>query len=407
MKTPQLPDLFAWLERARLDGPVHYDDRQRSWTVLGHPEVSDVLADPVRFSSDLSELLPRQEDLELFQRGNFVRMDPPRHDRLRRLVSQAFTPKMVAGLGPRIAEITSGLLDARAGEGRFDLIDALAYPLPVIVIADLLGLPASDRPLFRRWADNLLERSDAGPDESLSQLLSEEAVARFAPAMREMNGYLLKHIRSRRASPADDLTSALVRAEVDGVGLSDEEIIGFVGLLLIAGHITTTATLGNTVLCFDEHPDAAAAVRADPALLPVAIEEALRLRTPFPRLARRTTADTALGDADIRAGALVVAWLAGANRDERVFPDPDRFDVHRSPNPHLAFGHGIHFCLGAPLARLEAKIALGILLQRYREIVLDPGDPVSYRNPWMMVGPTRLPVTVDSDGPRTADLPPV
>jgi cytochrome P450 len=309
-------------------------------------------------------------------------------------VSQAFTPKVVAGLAPRIAAVTSELLDARAGEDRFDLIDDLAYPLPVIVIAELLGIPASDRALFRRWADSLFERSNAGPDEPLAQLTSEEAVAAFAPAMHEMNAYLLDHIRARAATPADDLTSRLVRAEADGARLSDEEIVGFVGLLLIAGHITTTATLGNTVLCFDRQPDAAADVRADPSLLPAAIEEVVRLRTPFPRLARRTTAGTTLGEADIPAGAVVVTWLAAANRDERVFAEPDRFDLHRTPNPHLGFGHGLHFCLGAPLARLEARIALGVLLERYREIAVDTAEPAAFRNPWVMLSPTRLPVTV-------------
>jgi cytochrome P450 len=394
MTTPTLPDLFTWLEQSRRDGQVHYDDRQRCWTVLGHPETVAVLADPATFSSDLGDLLPSQEDLDLFQRGNFVRMDPPRHDTLRRLVSQAFTPKVVAGLAPRIAAVTSELLDARAGEDRFDLIDDLAYPLPVIVIAELLGIPASDRALFRRWADSLFERSNAGPDEPLAQLTSEEAVAAFAPAMHEMNAYLLDHIRARAATPADDLTSRLVRAEADGARLSDEEIVGFVGLLLIAGHITTTATLGNTVLCFDRQPDAAADVRADPSLLPAAIEEVVRLRTPFPRLARRTTAGTTLGEADIPAGAVVVTWLAAANRDERVFAEPDRFDLHRTPNPHLGFGHGLHFCLGAPLARLEARIALGVLLERYREIAVDTAEPAAFRNPWVMLSPTRLPVTV-------------
>jgi len=392
MTAPTLPDLFAWLEQARRHGQVHYDGRQRCWTVLGYPETSAVLADPHTFSSDLGDLIARQEDLDLFQRGNFVRMDPPRHDVLRRLVSQAFTPKVVAGLAPRIAEVTCGLLDSRAGERGFDLIDDLAYPLPVIVIAELLGIPPSDRPLFRRWADGLFERSNAGPDESLSQMMDEKAVATLAPVMHEMNTYLLEHIRARRAAPADDLTSHLVEAEVEGVRLSDEEIVGFVGLLLLAGHVTTTATLGNTVLCFDDDPDAAAEVRADPALLPAAIEEVLRLRTPFPRLVRQATTDVTVGGADIPAGAIVVAWLAAANRDERVYAEPDRFDIHRTPNPHLAFGHGIHFCLGAPLARLETRIAMGILIERYREIAVDA--PVAFRNPWVMVASTRLPVAV-------------
>ncbi|MCW2638512.1 MAG: hypothetical protein JWP76_818, partial [Dactylosporangium sp.] len=163
---------------------------------------------------------------------------------------------------------------------------------------------------------------------------------------------------------------------------------------LLAGHITTTATLGNAVVSFDEHPDAAAEVRADPTRLPAAIEEVLRHRTPFPRLARRATKEVEVGEAVIPAGGIVMPWLTAANRDERVFAEPDRFDVHRQPNPHLTFGHGIHFCLGAPLARLEAKVALGILLQRYRDIAVASDVPVEQRNPWVMVSVTKLPLEV-------------
>jgi cytochrome P450 len=395
-----LPDLLAWLERARERGQVHRDDRQQCWQVLGHPEASRVLADPAAFSSDLGDLMPRhEEDMDLFRQGNFLRMDPPRHRRLRGLVSQAFTPRTVAGLAPRIAEVTRGLLDAPAGgdrdhdRDRLDLIDDLAYPLPVMVIAELLGLPTSDRPVFRRWADALFDRGQADPDESLPRL-SAERMRRTAPTVREMNSYLLDRVRAARARPADDLTSRLVQAEVDGQRLDDTEIVGFVGLLLIAGHVTTTATLGNTVLCFDEHPDAAAQVRADPTLLPAAIEEVLRVRTPFPRLPRRATTDAEVGEVVIPAGDLVVTWLTAANRDARVFADPDRFEIHRTANPHLTFGHGIHFCLGAPLARLEAKIALGILLERYRDITVATDVPVEHRDPWMMVSATRLPLDV-------------
>jgi cytochrome P450 len=388
-----LPDFLAWLDRLRQRGQVHYDDKQECWHVLGHPEVSMVLADPATFSSDLESLLPKQEDLELFQRGNFVQMDPPRHRMLRGLVSQAFTPKMVAGLEPRIADVTTQLLDATDGGDRLDLIEELAYPLPVIVIAELLGIPAGDRPVFRRWADALFERTNTDPDESLTRL-SEEAVKTVAPTLREMNSYILDYIRTRRANPGDDLTSKLLRAEVDGQRLDDEQIVGFVGLLLIAGHITTTATLGNAVVSFDEYPDAAAEVRADPTRLPAAIEEVLRHRTPFPRLGRRATTEVEVGGAVIPPGAIVIPWLTAANRDERVFAEPDRFDIHRRPNPHLTFGHGIHFCLGAPLARLEAKVALEILLRRYREIAVASDAPVEHRNPWVMVSVVKLPLEV-------------
>ena len=387
---PTFDDFLAWLEAGREHGQVHFDDRQQCWQVLGHPEAGIVLSDPVVFSSDLTALQPVQDDLALFQRGNLVRMDPPRHRVLRSLVNQAFTPRVVAGLEPRIAELTTELLD-RAGE-RFDLVDALAYPLPVIVIADLLGVPTSDRGLFRRWADVLLGQ-EIDPDQGLVEA-GEQAVSAVAPTVREMNAYFLEHIRSRRTHPGDDLTSRLIQAEVDGRRLAYEEIVGFVGLLLVAGHVTTTATLGNSIVAFSDAPDAAAEVRADPDLLPAAIEEVLRMRTPFPRLARITTADAEVGGVRIPAGQVVLPWLAAANRDARVFAEPQRFQVHRRPNPHLTFGHGVHFCLGAPLARLEARVALRLLLERYRDIEVAADEPVEHRNPWTMVAVSRLPLVV-------------
>jgi cytochrome P450 len=387
---PTFEDFLAWLEAARAHGQVHFDDKQECWQVLGHPEASAILSEPAVFSSDLSVLQPDQDDFALFQRGNFVRMDPPQHRKLRTLVSQAFTPRVVADLEPRIAELTNELLDQV--DDRFDLIDALAYPLPVIVIAELLGIPASDRGLFRTWADVLLGQ-DVDPEQAV-RAVSEQAVAAVAPTMREMNAYFLEYIRSRRAGPGSDLTSKLVQAEVGGERLADEEIIGFVGLLLIAGHITTTATLGNSLVTFRDNPDAVAEIRADPTLLPAAIEEVLRVRTPFPRLGRITKVDTEVGGVRIPAGQIVLPWLAAANRDERVFVEPHRFDIHRKPNPHLTFGHGIHFCLGAPLARLEARVALQLLLARYRDVEVAGDEQIEYRSPWTMVAVTRLPVVV-------------
>jgi cytochrome P450 len=386
---PTFDDFLAWLDAGRERGQVHFDEKQQCWQVLGHPEATAVLSDPAVFSSDLSALQPDQDDFALFRRGNIVNMDPPRHRTLRTLVSQAFTPRVVAGLEPRIATLTTELLD-RAGE-RFDLVDALAYPLPVIVIAELLGIPTSDQPVFRSWADVLLNQ-DVDVDAAVGDV--EQAVAAVAPTMHEMNAYFLDHIRRRRADSGDDLTSKLVRAEVDGERLADEEIVGFVALLLLAGHITTTATLGNTVLCFQENPDAVAEVRADPTLLPAAIEEVLRLRTPFPRVGRMTRVETEVGGVHLPAGQVVLPWLAATNRDGRVFAEPNRFDLHRRPNPHLTFGHGIHFCLGAPLARLEARVALRLLLERYRDIEVADDEPVEQYNPWSMVAVARLPVAV-------------
>jgi cytochrome P450 len=317
-------------------------------------------------------------------------MDPLRHRKLRTLVSQVFTPRVVAGLAPRIAEITTSLLDSLDGADRFDLVDALAYPLPITVIAELLGVPAQDRPQFRSWAEALFNQQTV----DATTVPTEELVNAIAPTMREMNEYLLMHIRHRRRQPTDDLIGKLTTAEVDGERLADEEIVGFAGVLLLAGHVTTTALLGNAVLSFDRHPAAAAAVRADRGLLPAAIEEVLRYRSPFPRLGRVATTDTEIGGHAIPAGQLVIPWIAAANRDAARFPEPDRFDVHRNSTGHLAFGHGIHFCIGAPLARLEAKIALDILLERYHDIAVDAAASIEFHNPWEMISVKRLPVQV-------------
>jgi len=300
----------------------------------------------------------------------------------------------VTGLAPRIAEVTAELLDGLHGATCFDLVDRLAYPLPVIVIAELLGIPVEDRGIFRQWAETLFSRNQQTTELKLDEAALKALFDAVAPTIREMNSYLLAHIQQRRARPADDLTSELVRAEVDGERLDDQEIVGFVGLLLLAGHITTTALLGNAILTFDEHPDAEAEVRADPSRLPAAIEEVLRYRSPFPRLARRAASDVDLGGHAIAANEIVILWIASANRDPAQFREPDRFDIRRAPNPHLAFGHGIHFCLGAPLARLETKIALGILLERYREIAVARDEPAEFYNPWTMISAKRLPVRV-------------
>lgn len=383
-------DFLAWLESSRRRGLVHFEEQQRCWHVLGHPEANAILSDPARFSSDLSPLMANRDDLVLFRRGNFVRMDPPQHRKLRTLVSQAFTSKVIAGLEPRIAELTSQLLDP-LGE-RFELIDALAYPLPVIVIAELLGIPIGDQALFRSWADVLFGQ-ERDPDEAVDKV-RDEVIAAVLPTMREMNDYFLEYLCFRRANLGADLTSKLVAARVDGERLTDDEIVGFVVLLLLAGHITTTATLGNSLVTFLENPATLAEIRNDPRLLGPAIEEVLRVRTPFPRLARRTTMDAEVAGVRIPAGQIVVPWLAAANRDERVFTSPHRFDIHRAPNPHLSFGHGIHFCLGAPLARLEARIALRLLLARYRDIEVPADEPVEHRSPWTMVAVTRLPLAV-------------
>lgn len=385
----ELPDRWRGLREA---GPVRYDETQGVWQVLDHESVAAVLADPATYSSDLSALTSTQPDFETFRQGNFVGMDPPAHRRLRALVSQAFTPRVVQGLEPRIEAVCARLLDAVADRDRFDLVDALAYPLPIIVIAELLGIPAGEHRLFQEWAGVLFGGDQLGEAPDMADL--ERALEAIAPTVREMNGYMLEYIRARRADPGDDLTSRLIAAEVDGVRLRDEEMVGFVALLLVAGHITTTALLGNAVVAFDRHPGTDAALRADPARVPAAVEEVLRWLPPFPELGRRVTRPVVLGGHEIPADGLLMAHLGAANRDPARFAAPDVFDVTRSPNPHLTFGHGIHFCFGAPLARLEARIALRMLHERFRMLAIPSYEDIAYQNPAVIVGVRQLPVEV-------------
>jgi cytochrome P450 len=382
--------LFGWLDGMRDASPVHHDEASDSWHVFGYDEISDVYARPDVFSSDLGSLMPSQPELAMFTRGNFLRMDPPRHTQLRRLITKAFTPRMVAGLEPRIAEVTAGLLDQLGDAEDVDLVSALAFPLPIIVIAELLGVPAEDREQFRAWGEEMLSGT-MRPDEVV---VDDNTLRSYAPTMRAMMDYFTGQVRARRARTGEDLISRLVLAEVDGERLDDEEIAAFAIVLLVAGHVTTTAILGTTVLLLDEHPAAAAAVRADRSVLPGAIEEALRCRPPFTRNLRRTTRAVELAPGlEVPADTAVSIWLAAANRDPKRFPDPHTFDVHRDPNAHLTFGHGIHFCLGAPLARMESRIALSQLLDRCARIdVGTDHGPVYFPSPAMLFGARRLPV---------------
>jgi erythromycin 12 hydroxylase len=353
------PALLDWLRRMRDEQPV-WRDGMGLWHVFRHADVEAVLRDPGTFSSNTGRVFPAAKPV---QRGMMTALDPPEHRTLRRLVSAAFTPKTVAGLEPRIRTVTRELLD-RTGE-RFDLVDALAFPLPVIVIAELLGLPAQDRNLFRAWADELFSMQVDPNDPELGRKVAE--------AMAGITGYLGEHCRARRADPRADLMSALVTAEVDGHRLDDEEATNFSMLLLLAGHITTTLLLGNAVRTFDENPGVWDELRADPGLIPGAIEEVLRLRSPFTQVGRATTREVELSGVVIPANVVVTPWLLAANRDPRAHPDPDRFDIRRGlgGGAQLAFGHGIHFCLGAPLARLEGRVALQELTSRFRALPVD------------------------------------
>ncbi|HWC78499.1 MAG TPA: cytochrome P450 [Pseudonocardiaceae bacterium] len=390
----EFTELVRWWHTARMQHPVRFDEAQQAWELFGYDDITRALFDPKRFSSDFSGLAPAQEDIDLFTRGDFTGIDPPRHRQLRSLAGQAFTPRSIAALEPHITGITDALLDAVPDPGRFDFVDALADPLPIIVITELLGIPPDDRGTFRRWAAVLLGGdavSGLGPDSGPAELAA--AMEAVAPTVREMNEYLLAHIRRSRITGADDLTGRLIAAEVDGERLADEDILGFLGSLFSAGHVTVTALLSSLLTLLVEQPATAAALRADPELRAGAIEETLRVRPPFLRIGRRTTEAVEIGGVPIPAESVVMLWVGAANRDPSRFPDPDVFDVHRpAPNAHLTFGHGIHFCLGTPLARLTARIVLDRLFARYAELAVDPLRPIVPHNPWLIVGARRLPL---------------
>lgn len=385
-------DRLAEWSRQRESDPVYLDEQTGTWRLLDYATVARVLSDPVQFSSDFSGLTPVQEDFELFRSGMFVGMDPPNHRKLRTLVSQAFTPRTVAGLEPRIRAITRELLEAVNGAPRIDLVGSLAYPLPILVISELLGIPASDRELFEKWARVLFGGNELPESPTMAEM--EAALARITPTIREMNEYVIAHIRYHRTHPGDGLTSKLVTAEIDGERLADQEIVGFVALLMVAGHVTTTALVGNAAVCFDRHPEAVTALRADPSRLPVALEEVLRCLPPFNELGRRTATEVTLGGKTIPANSIVTSNLSSANRDLTQFADPDAFDFSRWPNPHLTFGHGIHFCIGAPLARLEGRIAFEELFGHYREMAVTHDEPVEFQNPAVIISVKKLMMTV-------------
>lgn len=396
-------ETLAWCAQMRRTTPVAKDPATGAVHVFRHADAMTVLSDPVTFSSDFAALAPPGDpDVPSFTAAALTMLDPPRHRQLRGLVSGAFTPRVTAALEPRIAAVTETLLDAVAGRQDLDLVADLTYPLPVIVIAELLGIPTADRATFRRWAEALLpddRKAAVGSmgDGSVPQETGEQ--------LRHMHAYLLACIAERRTRPTEDLIGTLVESEVDGQRLTDEEIVSFVAFLLLAGHLTTTLLLGNIMLCLEEHPDVAAAIRADNSRIPDLVEEVLRYRPPAVFSYRLTKVPVVLGGVEVPAGTIVVVWVISANRDEMRFAAADRFDIDRSANPHLSFAHGPHFCIGAPLARMEARIVLTGLLRRYHDIRLAADAEPTYHQSPDIFGVKRLPVSVRtrSAEPRQPD----
>jgi cytochrome P450 len=377
-------EVFALL---REQGPVRevvLPNGIPGWLVTSYDDARALLADP-RLSKD------GHRTLELFPPGlaegfrsplgsHMLSSDPPDHTRLRKLVTKAFTARTVDRLRPRIEQVAAELLDAIPAGATTDLLSAYALPLPIAVISDLLGVPAADRDRFRGWTLTLFTATT--PREALAE------------TTRQMAAYLAALVEDKRAHPGDDLMSQLVQVSDDGDQLSAAELLSMGSLLLQAGFETTVNLIGNGVLSLLRHPAQLALLRSDPALLAGAVEEFLRYEGPGNIATNRfTTEPVQAGGVEIPAGQFVLISLLAANRDERQFADPDRLDITRPPGGHLAFGHGIHHCLGAPLARLEGQIAIGALLRRFPGLALaaEPED-LRWRDSAMMHGLYELPV---------------
>jgi cytochrome P450 len=296
--------------------------------------------------------------------------DAPRHTRLRGLVLRAFTPRAVAALEPRIAQISQALLAPALAKGEFDLIGEFAEPLPITVIAEILGIPTAERARYLSWVEAITRLASFVSGEG-----QEEIGRAYFAAREDMADYVAQALADRRARPREDLLSRLLAADDGAEPLSEEDIFGFFQLLIFAGTETTVNLIGNAVICLTDEPAALAEVRADAALIPQMLEEVLRFRPSATFVFREARCDVEMGGRTIPKGALVLPVVASANRDPAVFADPEVFDIHREANPHIAFGHGAHFCLGAALARLEARVALGQLLAQAPDLVLAQTQP--------------------------------
>ncbi|MER6333532.1 cytochrome P450 [Streptomyces sp. NPDC014983] len=356
---------------------TRYDDVR---TVLASPHVSkDILSAVPLLERHSTSDEPQSFEAELALAGHMLNTDPPDHTRLRALVNKAFTPRRVEQLRTRVERAADELLDAMAGHAEVDLLTSYAFPLPTTVICELLGVPDTDKEEFR---------------ETSVTMTSAAQHQEMADAAMRMVDYLTRLVESKRSDPGDDLLSALVHAREEGVGLTADELRAMTFLLLVAGHETTVNLIGNSVHLLLRHPEQLAALRADPALLPGAVEEVLRHEGPLNIATYRyTTKPLQLGDVLVPEGEFVMISLASANRDGAKFPDADRLDITRDPTGHLAFGYGIHYCVGAPLARMEGEIALRRLLDRFPGLALarDP-EELRWRPSTLMRGLESLPV---------------
>ena len=362
----------------------------RIWWVTGFEEAKYILSNHKQFVKDYRSTLTKAEvqqlkpEPELFQLLNYnlLGIDAPDHTRLRALVSKAFTHRHVMSLQPRIQQIADDLIDAFPVDGEIDLIDSFAFPLPIVVICELLGVPIEDRDQFRMWSNTFVEGSST-----------------YAQEMTAFFQYIAKLVTERRNIPQDDLISALVQAEENDERLNEQEIYSMIALLIVAGHETTVNLIANGMLVLLQHPDQMRRLQESPDLTEAAIEEFLRYDGPVEQATPRyAVEDIEIGEHLIKRGETVMVVLGAANRDPQQFADPNNFDTTFQNSKHLGFGHGVHFCLGAPLARLEGRIAINALIQRIPHIQLTvPVSNLKYRNSAILRGLLRLPVRLNTN----------
>jgi cytochrome P450 len=382
-------DPYAAYARGRLEHPVFAHPNFPVVSLFRYQDAQAVLRDSSQWSNffPLPPGMERPDDMPPSMLG----VDPPEHTRLRGLVSQAFTPRMIRRLEPRLREIAHELMDAALTERRIDLVAALTHPLPVIVIAEMLGIPARDRARFKVWSDAAVKNLGVGllTAPTLERLDEQRAV------IREMRAYFLPLVEERRREPREDLLSGLVAAETEGSRLSFDEMIQTLILLLVAGNETTTNLIGNAVLELLAHPAARDELRADRSLMPGAIEEVLRFSSPVQMDPRRAVRATEIHGVPVAQNQFVISWIGSANRDEEVFERPDVFDIRRQDNRHLAFGFGPHYCLGASLASLEAQVAVDALLDRTRSFRRADDAPLPLHPSFVFRGVRALPLEVE------------
>ena len=392
---PLLPEVranpYPLYHQLREEEPVHWSELLEAWVLTRYDDVSALLKDS-RFSADRRKANNRfaQEAVKRMQEGGpladattMLGADPPEHTRLRGLVSKAFTPRVVEAMRPHIQEIVDSLLDDVQESGRMDIIGDLAYPLPVIVIAEMLGVPPADRDDFKRWSDDIVA--------TLGPLAAPEVIEQARISIQEMADYFNAVIAERRREPREDLLSGLIAAEERGEVLSEEELLATCILLLAAGNETTTNLIGNGMLALLRHPEQLEKLRDQPSLTDSAVEEFLRYDGPVQSTARVATEQLEIRGKTIEQAQLVIALLGAANRDPEQFPNPDELDVARQPNQHIAFGQGIHYCIGASLARMEGQIAFETLLRRMPNPRLETEEQ-EWGGNFILRGLKRLPI---------------